>query len=201
MRKRFIITVMLAALPFVYGGVAAADDGMTMSMGNEKKAGPSLDPVSGKKVTAEDAPEAIFLDTLFRFESAENLAAFRAEPEKYATVACPVSGEAVRIRDAKVKESRAGRTWYFCCGDCIKKFDKEPDKYVTIRCPVSGEVVPMAQATKATVQGRDVYFCCGGCKPAFERYAAKLFAMMVPEGGDPKPAAPPPSAPPAQGKD
>ncbi len=128
MRRFLISAAAIAALFVAVSGVATADEGMQMSMGKEKEkdSGPAVDPVSGKKVTAEEAPEAIFLDTLFRFESAENLAKFRAEPEKYATVACPVSGEPVRIRDAKVKTVSSGRTWYFCCGDCIKKFEEDP---------------------------------------------------------------------------
>lgn len=197
MRRFVIAAAAIAALFIAFSGIATAEEGMKMSMGKEKDSGPAVDPVSGKKVTAEEAPEAIFLDTLFRFESAENLAKFRVEPEKYATVDCPVSGEPVRIRDAKVKTTHSGRTWYFCCGDCIKKFEKNPTKYVTIRCPVSGEVVPMADAVKAPIEGRDVYFCCAGCKPAFERNSAKLFAMMVPEGGDAKPA---PAVPPSESK-
>jgi YHS domain-containing protein len=199
MYRLLIVASMLAALFVIGSGVSAADDGMTMSMGEEETSSPAVDPVSGNKVTAEEAPEAVFLDTLFRFESAENLAKFRAEPEMYATVACPVSGEPVRIRDAKAKMAHAGRTWYFCCNDCVKKFEKNAAKYVTIRCPVSGEVVLMADATKASVEGRDVYFCCGGCKPAFERHAARLFGMIVPEGGDAKAAPAAPHAPPAEG--
>jgi YHS domain-containing protein len=198
MRKSLMAAAMLVALVVIIGGVSMAEEGMKMSMGEDKDKGPATDPVSGKKVMVEDAPEAVFLDTLFRFESVENLAMFRTAPEKYATVACPVSGEPVRIRDAKVKTVADGRTWYFCCGDCIKKFEKNPGKYVTIRCPVSGETVLKKDAAKATIEGKDVYFCCMGCKPAFERNEAKIAAMMVPEGGDAKATPAAPSTPPAE---
>lgn len=199
MRRFLIAAAAVAALFVAVSDIAAAGEGMKMSMGEKKEAVPAVDPVSGKKVSAEDAPEAIFLDTLFRFESPENLTKFRADPEKYATVACPVSGEPVRIRDAKVKTTHSGRTWYFCCGDCIKKFEKKPAKFETIRCPVSGEVVPLSEAHKATIEERDVYFCCAGCVPAFERNATKLFGMMVPEGGDAKAAPASTPTPPAEG--
>lgn len=200
--RRFLTTIALLAAGLVsvagFAGIAAADGEMKMSMGDRKDAGPAMDPVSGQKVTAEDAPEAVFLDTLFRFESAEDLAKFRVEPEKYATVACPVSGEPVRIRDAKAKTVAEGRTWYFCCNDCVKKFEKDPAKYLTIRCPVSGEVVLKKDAAKATIEGKDVYFCCMGCKPAYERNIAKIAAMMIPEGGDAKAAPAAPSTSPSE---
>jgi YHS domain-containing protein len=196
---KFLMTASLLATLFVaIGSIATAGEEMKMSMGEQKDTGPATDPVSGKKVTAEEAPEAVFLDTLFRFESAENLAKFRAEPERYATLACPVSGEPVRVRDAKAKTVAQGRTWYFCCNDCVKKFEKNPDKYLTIRCPVSGETVLRKDAAKATIEGKDVYFCCMGCKPAYERNISKIAAMVVPEGGDAKTVPAAPSAPPAE---
>jgi YHS domain-containing protein len=149
-----------------------------------KQAGP-VDPVSGKKVKAADAPIAIFLDSVYKFGSAENLAKFRAAPEKYATTHCPVSDEPVRIKDATQKTNHGGRTWYFCCADCKVKFDAKPADYVTYRCPACGGValVSMEGSITGDYDGREMRFCCSHCKAKFDEDPAAYFGLVVPEGG------------------
>lgn len=149
-----------------------------------KQAG-AVDPVSGKKVKAADAPIAIFLDTIYKFGSAENLAKFRAAPERYATTHCPVSDVEVRIKDATQKTKYAGRTWYFCCADCKVKFEANPGDYVTYRCPACGGVAlaSMEGSVTAVYDGREMRFCCNDCKEKFDEDPAAYFAPVVPEGG------------------
>lgn len=149
-----------------------------------KQAGP-VDPVSGKKVKAADAPIAIFLDAIYKFISAGNLAKFRAAPEQYATTHCPVSDEVVRIKDATQKTEYGGRTWYFCCGDCKTKFAAHPEDYVTYRCPSCGGValVSMGEPVTADYDGRQMRFCCTHCKAKFDEDPAAYFGLVVPEGG------------------
>jgi YHS domain-containing protein len=149
-----------------------------------KQAGP-IDPVSGKKVKAADAPLAIFLDTVYKFQSAANLAKFRAAPERYATTHCPVSDEEVRIKDAPAKTQYGGRTWYFCCSDCKAKFEEHPANYVTYRCPSCGGValVSMEGSVTAAYDGREMRFCCTHCQEKFDVNPAAYFALVVPEGG------------------
>lgn len=39
---------------------------------------------------------------------------------------CPVSGDAI---DPKVTTTYNGKTYAFCCKDCVKSFNKDPEKY------------------------------------------------------------------------
>lgn len=157
-----------------------------------EQAGPE-DPVSGKKVKSKNPPIAIFLDKVYKFEKAANLAKFRAAPEQYATTTCPVSDKVVRIKDATQKTQYGGRTWYFCCGDCKGQFEASPADYVTYRCPSCGGIAlaGMEGSVTATYDGREMRFCCTHCQEAFEVNPAEYFALVVPEGGDKSPGAAP----------
>lgn len=39
---------------------------------------------------------------------------------------CPLTGEDI---DPKVTTTYNGKTYAFCCADCIKSFQKDPEKY------------------------------------------------------------------------
>ena len=41
----------------------------------------------------------------------------------------PVCGMLVEPSEAAGKREFAGRTWYFCSADCLKKFDQAPQRY------------------------------------------------------------------------
>ena len=41
---------------------------------------------------------------------------------------CPVSGDDV---DPKVTSVYNGKTYAFCCADCVKAFNKDPEKYAS----------------------------------------------------------------------
>lgn len=102
------------------------------------------------------------------------------EPESKALAHCPVSGEPISI-DSRV--STDDGPVYFCCDDCIKKFEAEPARYaekvakqreelakrekIQVTCPVSGEPVDTEVSTKH--DDTTVYFCCNMCKRKYER--------------------------------
>ena len=43
----------------------------------------------------------------------------------------PVCGMTVQEKDAPVKTTYAGKTYYFCSNDCFQQFNANPRKYVT----------------------------------------------------------------------
>jgi YHS domain-containing protein len=44
--------------------------------------------------------------------------------------ACPISGEEFVITDQSPKVAYEGKTYYFCCSGCDKKFQENPQKYL-----------------------------------------------------------------------
>jgi Cu+-exporting ATPase len=46
------------------------------------------------------------------------------------TAKCPVSGEEFTVEASSPKAEHDGKTYYFCCGGCKKKFEADPAKYV-----------------------------------------------------------------------
>jgi YHS domain-containing protein len=46
------------------------------------------------------------------------------------TTTCPVSGEAFTIAADSPKVEHAGKTYYFCCDDCVADFQKDPAKFL-----------------------------------------------------------------------
>ncbi len=128
---------------------------------------------------------------------------YRANPEKYASqavaqrkalvdlpkvqVACPVSGKGV---DTKKFVERDEEKIFFCCGNCVKKFEKDPDRYKVglansytyqTLCPVmEKEINP--SVFMETRAGK-VYFCCKMCDEKLvsnpEKYLPNLKAQGV----------------------
>ena len=43
---------------------------------------------------------------------------------------CPVSGEAFVVTDASPKVVHEGKTYYFCCPGCDKKFEANPQGFI-----------------------------------------------------------------------
>ncbi len=107
---------------------------------------------------------------------------------------CPVMKETV---DFNVKTMTADGPVYFCCGDCIKKFEAEPAKYeagvkaqraalaklpkVQTACPISGKEV--SKDAFIEKDGQKIYFCCKNCPAKYEKepaaYKAKLAAAYT----------------------
>ncbi len=48
------------------------------------------------------------------------------QPAAAVNAKCPVSGDDV---DPKVTTVYQGKTYAFCCADCVKSFEKDPAKY------------------------------------------------------------------------
>ena len=46
------------------------------------------------------------------------------------TAECPVSGEEFNVEATSPKHEHDGKTYYFCCGGCKKKFESNPEKFV-----------------------------------------------------------------------
>lgn len=45
------------------------------------------------------------------------------------TVFCPVTGEKITVNETTPRAQYNGKTYYFCCQNCLEKFNKEPQKY------------------------------------------------------------------------
>ena len=43
---------------------------------------------------------------------------------------CPVSGEVFTVATDSPKVEFEGKTYFFCCNDCVADFQKDPAKYV-----------------------------------------------------------------------
>lgn len=101
---------------------------------------------------------------------------------------CPISGKPV---DKKVFTEYNGKKVYFCCEDCISRFNEAPDKHkkalansytYQTKCPVmGGSINPKSFSILPT--GEKIYYCCPGCEnklladPA--KYAPKLAAQGI----------------------
>lgn len=102
---------------------------------------------------------------------------------------CPVMDEPVNLA---VSVPTDDGPVFFCCKECIPKYQANPDKYaakvaaqrevlagrpkVQVTCPVSGE--PADRKVFIEDAGEKVYFCCKGCinkyQGAPEKYKAAL---------------------------
>jgi Cu+-exporting ATPase len=51
---------------------------------------------------------------------------------------CPVSGEQFIVSATSPKAEIGGRTYYFCCADCAKRFQAEPAKF--LRAPAESAI-------------------------------------------------------------
>lgn len=107
-----------------------------------------------------------------------------------ALVPCPVMGDPVNF--AISTETDAGPV-YFCCKDCIKKYEAKPEKYaqgtkaqrmalegrpkVQVTCPVSHEAVD--PSVSAEHDGKKVYFCCKKCVGKYEQDPQKYAAALA----------------------
>jgi YHS domain-containing protein len=103
---------------------------------------------------------------------------------------CPVMDEPV---DFFVKTMTADGPVYFCCKDCIKKFEANAKKYekqvaeqrqalaklpkVQVTCPVSGK--PVDDKVFIEKDGKKTYFCCQGCIGKYEKDPGKYAAQLA----------------------
>ena len=103
---------------------------------------------------------------------------------------CPVRGEIHKKADM-IAYDYQGKTYYFCCQDCVDKFKADPQKYLKpaaapaaastapaaaaaapaadeATCPVTGETDKKADMTPYVYKGVTYYFCCPACLPKFK---------------------------------
>jgi len=102
---------------------------------------------------------------------------------------CPVMGEPINLA---VSFATDEGPVFFCCKDCVSKYQANPAKYATkvaaqrkamaprpkvqVTCPVSKE--PVDQEVFVESNGKKVYFCCKGCVNKYQgdpnKYASAL---------------------------
>ncbi len=95
----------------------------------------------------------------------------------------PVCGMAVEPASARASHVHDGKTYYFCCPSCQRKFEAEPQRYLgghkdacgagDVKAehvdPICGMTVDPAKAAGSTTyQGRTYYFCSTHCLHRFE---------------------------------
>jgi YHS domain-containing protein len=81
---------------------------------------------------------------------------------KQTAVVCLVSGDAVKNLATAPRYTYKGKTYYFCCKDCLNKFRKSPATYLN-RKPTAknGQSATAAKSCCSTEQGKS---CCSGEK-------------------------------------
>lgn len=47
------------------------------------------------------------------------------------TTTCPVSGEEFVVEGSSLTVEHDGKTYFFCCSGCKKKFEEDPAKFLT----------------------------------------------------------------------
>ncbi len=102
-------------------------------------------------------------------------------------VTCPVSQEPV---DQKVFSESNGKKVYFCCKDCLGKYQGDPAKYAAAlansytyqtKCPVmGGDINPKVSTTLST--GEMIYYCCPGCDKPLRENPAKYNKNLAAQG-------------------
>jgi len=90
----------------------------------------------------------------------------------------PICGMQVDERTAANSSVFDGKTYYFCCAGCRKKFEAKPSAYVSApspaaeamtsaKDPVCGMTVTPQSKHQYEHQGTTYYFCCAGCRTKF----------------------------------
>lgn len=101
---------------------------------------------------------------------------------------CPITGEEFLLQKNTPKIGIDGKTYYFCCKNCIEKFKKDYKKPETpltdldtaneVICPVMGtKFVPNSKSPKAEYKGKTYYFCCPECVEKFNKEPEKYITM------------------------
>ena len=102
-----------------------------------------------------------------------SVAAADHHKEKSAEAKCPVLDRPI---DKQFSADYMGGTVYFCCEECVGKFEKSPDKYATkanhqlvvtgqakqTKCPLTGRNLNPEKTVE--VGGVEVEFCCANCE-------------------------------------
>lgn len=193
----------LALTLAVGSGPAAAQDGGDTKKGAEEKA---VSAAPQCPMSDEPANLAISVATdegpVF-FCCKGCISEYQEDPKKYAAkvaaqrkalasrdriqVTCPVSRETV---DQAVFVESNGQKVYFCCKDCVGKYQRNPDNYRSAlansytyqtKCPVMDEEIDPKVLT-STAGGQNIYFCCKGCDKKFVKNPSKYAPHLVTQG-------------------
>ena len=86
--------------------------------------------------------------TLFLALSVVFVLAGIAQEQAEETLTCPVTGKEFKKSDDSPSYTYEGKTYYFCCAECIEKFKENPEKYILKKsemkevytCPMHPEV-------------------------------------------------------------
>ena len=105
----------------------------------------------------------------------------------------PVCGMQVDPASARAKAEHAGRTYFFCCVGCAKKFEAAPEQYLKPR-PASvpqssGPMLTMISPTAAPVQKTVPFHPSAPVPTTAERAAAEYICPMDAEVRESKPGA------------
>ncbi len=111
---------------------------------------------------------------------------------------CPVRGKEFVLKKNTPKIEIDGKTYYFCCKNCIEKFKKDYKKPETpltdldianeVICPVMGtKFVPNSKSPKVEYNKKIYYFCCPECVEKFnkepQKYINKIAKSHQPKKG------------------
>lgn len=123
-------------------------------------------------------------------QSADEPKTKEATESKQKLPKCPVRGEPINLA---VSTATDDGPVFFCCSQCIPKFEAEPKKYaetvtaqrralaalprVQLTCPISGESVKTAVFVEE--KGQKVYFCCKNCRGKYEKDPAKYAGKLA----------------------
>ncbi|HOJ86394.1 MAG TPA: YHS domain-containing protein, partial [Elusimicrobiales bacterium] len=98
-------------------------------------------PVSlEKRQITKDTPKLNYKDKTYYFCCLNCLEKFKKEPDKYIKetkenaiignkLLCPVMKTEFNPTSDSPKTEYKGKTYYFCCPDCVEKFNKNPNNY------------------------------------------------------------------------
>ncbi len=99
-------------------------------------------PVSGEKIEInKDTPRLKYNDKTYYFCCTKCLEQFKKETDKYLKgsdenslignkLICPVMKTEFVLKADSPKIEYKGKSYYFCCPDCVEKFKKDPNKYI-----------------------------------------------------------------------
>lgn len=146
--KKLIIAIAMLSLfvPFINGQQENKKEMNNVSITeNSQKGIPGIGnkvicPVTQEEFfITEKTPKIEYEGKTYYFCCEGCIEKFKKEPQKYISntdlkignkVICPVMGTKFIPNSKSPKAEYKGKAYYFCCSECIEKFNKEPEKYI-----------------------------------------------------------------------
>jgi YHS domain-containing protein len=103
------------------------------------------------------------------------------------TVTCPVMDDECEVTKSTPVIDYKGKSYYFCCDNCVADFKKNPDNYEgagellvrqpteseigkTVTCAVMGDKFEVTKSTPVIdYKGKSYYLCCDCCVADFKK--------------------------------